>query len=409
MMARLDWSRWLLVLVAAFAAGLQVRRGLGPLGITGLFSVADLLLPAVLAALVVREGLPSWRLRSLPHWMMALTAVLALALAWGRLQMGEWFAWAVINKAAGWIVVLAYLAAGGLIAADPTRRAVFLRWAILAGAGVSALSLVVFVGRGVLPGPLAYILIDSAQRLNGLVANPNAFGLLSATLLLLHLAGWRDGGLGLDRLRMAVAVVLLIAVALSGSRSVWLGIIIGMGVLAMAGHLPLRPLVLAGGIGAAGVAVVIGAILVRDPDTLLYVLDSPAMRLQDIGTSQRFAALGQAFAMWWDNPLLGGGLGRFYHDRIAEGVDNPQTIHNTALWLMAETGLLGFAAVAGFSVAVSRRLWRDRRDWLAAAGLAVVGLFAAASLTTEILFQRPLWLALGIALAAVHHRRTENA
>lgn len=66
---------------------------------------------------------------------------------------------------------------------------------------------------------------------------------------------------------------------------------------------------------------------------------------------------------------------------------------------MLETGLVGTVCVAGFLLMTLRYLYLGREDPFLIGMVAVSAAFIAMSVTGEFLYQRHLWLLLGMALA----------
>ena len=157
--AALVWGGWLVVagLVLSFMSGTTHSY----------YSIA--LAPAI-GALTGIGAVGLWRIR---HTRLA-RAVLAVALV----ITGAW-AWVLLGRAPGWfpwlrvVIVLAALAAAGLIVIGPVLRAVTGR--ARAGLGLAAGSLALVA---VLGGPLAYSLATAAGRYGG--SSPSAGPALTA-------------------------------------------------------------------------------------------------------------------------------------------------------------------------------------------------------------------------------------
>jgi O-antigen ligase len=118
-----------------------------------------------------------------------------------------------------------------------------------------------------------------------------------------------------------------------------------------------------------------------------------------------------ALAMWWAHPFFGAGLGVHMHGQQLG--DKPEIyilqIHNTALWLLAETGLVGFCAMAGIFVVLFHKVWSiahsssgklDKEAWFQSAVLLILVGWAVMSLFHELMYQRLVWLLAGMALTA---------
>ena len=100
-----------------------------------------------------------------------------------------------------------------------------------------------------------------------------------------------------------------------------------------------------------------------------------------------------ALSLFKKAPVLGHGLGYFL-------ATTGSTLHNSLLWLLIETGLLGAIAFTGFLLAALYVLYLGRDDSFLLGMFAVSIAFMVISITGEFLYQRHLWLLLGMALAA---------
>ena len=126
-------------------------------------------------------------------------------------------------------------------------------------------------------------------------------------------------------------------------------------------------------------------------------------------TNIRLVQFSEGLKWWTGRPIAGIGLGRF----LAESrrwFGQPYQIHNTYIWLLVETGLIGalwfcvFILMVGDDCLAAARS-RRRRPW--AIGLAAA--FASAlgfMIGNEGLYQRHLWLV--VAAAGVLAARTSN-
>jgi hypothetical protein len=85
-------------------------------------------------------------------------------------------------------------------------------------------------------------------------------------------------------------------------------------------------------------------------------------------------------------------------DQIAT-TGEPLVIHSTPVWLLAETGLIGFAV---FGIAALRLFFdsiRHRGERTALLLMLVLGAIGTMSMAHEMLYQRAFWLLLGAILA----------
>ncbi|HZS13042.1 MAG TPA: O-antigen ligase family protein [Candidatus Dormibacteraeota bacterium] len=223
-------------------------------------------------------------------------------------------------------------------------------------------------------------------RAYGLTDHPNILGgLLAAGLLLLI-------GLGSRRRAARVPLLATVAVGLAAllvtfSRGAWLGMLVGLGVLAAMllatrDRARLRQLAIVCAAGA-----VVAAPFVVPYRTALAARTNPAASATETRSIDERAALALATAqIVTRHPLLGVGAGGLPEAmRLADPgfryTDQPSSI--VLLDAVAETGIAGGAAYAVLLVAPWVALLRHRRRWTAElaatsaalAALTVVGLF----------------------------------
>lgn len=396
------------------------------------FALSDPVLLIVLIVLCIdwiTSGfkLPETRLRFWWVWLIGLSAWMAVSLVVGRLNTGEWIRWAYLNKGAGWFVLVGYFLAG-LWLAQRGRHLAVPALATFIGVGwvISAISFAGFVVFVLFPE------LTSAQRFirpQGLAANPNAFAISIAAIIAVQLPLMKARSIYRPWLfRIGLALMMLV-LAYAGSRSAWLGMVAGLLVLLAFRQIPLRGVLiaalLAGVVNLLAVDLLvwskkeIAAIanargvetqdatatkrpraVVRDP---YYYLGRKDV-LSDIGLNHRLVIAKRSIEDWRDRPVVGVGLGGFLWSH--RGPDDPLRgiqIHATSLWLLVETGIVGLALFAAFFFAVMRALLWRHGQWEKdpvligiAAALIVVG---AASIGTEILYQRYLWFLAGLGLA----------
>jgi len=127
----------------------------------------------------------------------------------------------------------------------------------------------------------------------------------------------------------------------------------------------------------------------------------PALNAGVTSDTQHHDTIVDGLRMFAALPLFGGGLGVYVHNQI-EQLGTFSVIHSTPVWLLAETGLIGFLA---FVLPAARTLvieWKRRDSDEPASQLIVASLiaFAITSLTHELLYQRAMWLLLGAGFAA---------
>lgn len=120
------------------------------------------------------------------------------------------------------------------------------------------------------------------------------------------------------------------------------------------------------------------------------------------GTSglEHFETIMDGLKMFLSFPVFGAGLGAFL---AAAETSPPAVIHSTPVWLLAETGIAGFAVFVTTFVCAAVYLFKHRRRLSGFIGLQVLLLLAVFGEVHEILYQRPIWLLLGFALYTRDH------
>ncbi len=439
----------------ALGAGLHLAATVSFAGTNLRVGLTDLLLPVILLLIAVdrlyaRQPWPSPRLAHGWWWLAALSGWMVVALITGRFYAGSWQVWGVANKGAGWFVLLAYFLAGFWLSGHGmAARLSFLRAFFVMGWLASAFSFGLFL--------LAFyrIPVDLAanyDRATGFLANPNAFGIAIAAQLALQIPLMRQRLVFPTWLHAAGMAFCVLALFYSGSRSAWLGFAVALLALLIIRQVPWRGILLTlslavginaisidlprvmphalaliptaetagvsvgagvgAGVGGASGAVVAAAVAVTAKETTnakrqklkpyRYVARSKMMA--DPASQHRVVSTRLAIEYWRDQPFRGIGLGSFLWRRgQTDDATSGTGIHATSLWLMTETGLVGLVLFSAFFLAALKALiWRNGRfevDPLPIGIAAVLVTLAAASVGTEILYQRYLWVLGGIGLA----------
>lgn len=237
---------------------------------------------------------------------------------------------------------------------------------------------------------LMTLLSDGVDRLAGMLVDANAYGgLLAVAFAIVLLADDDEQPLFSRGVRIACLLSLAVGLLLTSSRSTW----IGVGCLSLiAGLRSPRLLLVIAAMTIVGLAMVATTIGNDQFDQFVDV----SSRQNTI--DERVEINHNAWQMFLAYPIFGGGIGRFYehYDII---------VHNSAMWFLAEFGILGFCIFLGF---MSWFLWKGFVGYrlaepaqkpiiagLVAAHLAMLGL----ALGIEATYQRYWWFALGLLAA----------
>ena len=285
--------------------------------------------------------LMSVRLGHLPRWRVAyvnLAAAAATLVLGGSLLIGAdrfgWTTWAVTNRFLGWFVLLAYGATGALIVRAGQKEG--FRTILLTFAGATAavagieVSLVMLTGLGF----QAPVVLGNAQ---GFSLNHNFFAFQLLMAMSAAIAAVRGASL-----RIVVLALVLAGFWFAGSRSGWIAALFVLSTSLYLGVLNVRELLTATtcAAGAALIAVILPD-LVQAPINLV-----PAFLPSEASTQERLISILGGLKLFLEYPAFGAGLGAFRNQMIFVSSSQPLLIHSTALWLLAELGMIGLLAFA---------------------------------------------------------------
>ena len=343
----------------------------------------------------VKKGWPQWRIPHFELYAGLATLLMIVAFLHGFERFG-WTNWAFTNRLLGWFVLLGYGTTGALIVKRDFGQGLnlLLKAFAVTAASVAALETALLA--------LYALGFESVKPLIempfvGFSVNKNAyaFQMLLAVCVILA-ARWKSP--------VVLLALVLVGLWFSGSRA---GIIALPIVLAAAAYmrcLSARSTFLAFGL-AGWILLTVAAV----PPLVSYFggahdfsFQVTTLAVESPGSDQqRWQSLVDGWAMFLHHPVFGAGLGAYMDQQMRAGM--PLVIHSTPLWLLAETGVVGFAIMAA---PVVRIFWHEARAPRSAdhAGLVlvlIVTVFGVFANVHEILYQRAFWLLLGAALAYV--------
>lgn len=370
---------------------------------------SDLLLPVLCITYFLewlRLGRPTliWRLSHLHGWLFMLTAWLLASLMVGYVHIGMWDRWALVNKVAGWFILLTYFLVGGWMGCSKRSVEVlmFVRAYLVTGWGVCAYCIVLYT--------LNWhdLVQGDYERIQGFAGNPNAFSCIVAVMLALQLPYMASGKLFSPWVHRVGFAVATLALFFSGSRSAFVGLACAVPVLLATRQISLRETFYGLGVGGAIISVLlylplaaqsISSRAVNVPSKAFYVLRGE--QLNDGGVLTRLQINQNAIRLWRQSPMIGIGLGSFYWEERRIG--HVHVIHTTLLWLLTETGVIGVTLFVAFFLVCAGAIikpWRlGTHDPFQVGILAVMLVVAGASVGTEMMYQRHVWFLLGCALA----------
>lgn len=410
-------NRFLLGLGLIIPVALQIQYDFfsSPTYIGLRLNLADLMVPVAglgiaLSLLLKKSAWPAisqdW------PWLAALTGIMTFALFTGYWRNGDWNQWGLMNKYAGWWLLMALLLWGAWLRTNTTAEYLtsLLKITAWSGALIMICGILVLLLRDHATLPAEGIF---SYPLAGLMANRNSYALWLCCLSVL-IGVFQRYNQPLLPHGMAVSFWLLLPLAhiLIGSRAGWI-------VQALI-FLPLMPYVGRRAWGPALVGIGLVFLLaaanfvtvsrewqfylfenlsrVVQDDTLSYEKtgSQPYEQLSDV---YRMKAAHDALALWKTAPIAGAGLGSFLIYQKELYGELKDVIDNSPLWLLTETGLLGLLVFSGFYTVCLYWLWRSSHP-LSKSMIGILLAFGIFALFHEIIYTRFIWFFLGLSLAS---------
>lgn len=415
-------SQLLLLIGLAITIHLSIILPIGTAGIR--LSASDLIIPIV-AILLVSTAIwnKSFCLPIRPiirplSVLLIFSLWLFLSIINGYYYTGEMISWALVNKGIGLLVLLAYMVCAYWLwfHTDGSDHILFVKAFLITAWLIAALQIIYMIC--LISG---FFAATKLWRLTGFSDNSNAYGIMLATVLAVHLAFipklWPKNNL-LNYAGMAITLTVLY---FTGSKSAMLGLFVCILVYLFLRRMQITVLL------KSGLVSLLLILFITHYPTLLseYMTQSSTERRQQIeqsaamlsqfgkdrsdidnaAVSERIRTGKKALQMWMQRPFIGIGIGSFYYSELSGDVDNPIILHNTGLWLLVETGIIGIIIFLLLLYSVLSRVVHCLNDdidgSIALAFLGVIAVAIGSSVGTEILYQRQFWLFLGCALAVI--------
>jgi O-antigen ligase len=300
----------------------QINRGLN-------FAPADiiLLLILVLAADQLRYRKAVWT-----GWHFGIALVFCLGGFVTAFRFGGIDQYELLNKGAGLMLpFLSYFAiTSGVFDWDDLRR--ILKVFTLGVVFENTLAVGAFL--------LAYFFGTSSRftsygglRLSGLLLDANAYGgLLVAALVIIEGSSWGRAPLLRGVVLWFSRITLAVGILFTFSRSAWIALACALLLLCVIRTGVAIRIVVTGLLGVPFLFLLMGR-------RFLPIFEEMASRPKQV--QGRFDLIRSALQAFATHPLIGGGLGSF---RQGEG----EIAHNSAMWFLADFGLIGLAVLLGF-------------------------------------------------------------
>ena len=353
-----------------------------------------------------------WRIE---HFNIGIICFLVMvAYGWLRGQFGYGGNhWADFNRGLGALVLMCYLFCGAMLPALLSSR--FIESAVRIIPITSSIFLILYiVFGGSLESETLELLAWHPHHFNGLIGNRNALAFVLVVMICVALGFGSGRQNGWDHICLGLLLFLTVA---TSSRTGVICAVVAIGFGVMLGRRTLKEIAWALAIFVIANSLVYGIEFVVQNDWIRQ--SSVFVGDQLIGSplhasTDRWQSYILGLAMWRDQPFIGAGLGAFI-ETYSDFKPRPLTIHNTALWILAEMGIVGFILFLSLPLIILRHVFRHRRFTLGAADFSLLAVLITAALfsqTHEILYQRILWFVLGMLAAnklslsgAPRHRR----
>ena len=298
--------------------------------------------------------------------------------------------WGIFNRGIGVLVVLSYLFCGAFLASSLSKSTV-----IRVAKTIIISCLAAFILQKIFIPVLSFedmrMLNWSPVHFKGMLGNRNALSVLVLLPMAVHIAyagkaskigNWLPIGIALflllqsgSRTGLICCACVLIAALIFKSIS-WQNLL--KAILATIGFTALLQLLFfIGSSGQINQTMIVGDQIHQN--TLINHQD----RIQNYLSG---------FSMWMDYFIFGAGIGAFIEREVTT------TIHNSTLWIAAETGVIGLLLFAILPFSITRHIWKAQRP-LNPQILSIlfctiiIILFSQAH---EILYQRVIWLLIGM-------------
>jgi O-antigen ligase len=337
-------------------------------------------------ALILAPGQLKYRKAAWSLWHIGILATFATGSLVAALRFGVLDRYELLNKDAGLLLpFLSYLAiTSSIVDWHDLRRVlrVFTLSVVLQNTfSVGGFLLAYFFG---VENPFARY---GGLRLSGMLLDPNAYGgLLVAAFAICE-------GVSLGRAPLFKGPVLWFSrltlgmgILFTFSRSAWIGLGLSLLLLCAVETKAAARLVLGGLAGAAGLFLLMG-------NRFVPIFEEMASRPKQV--QGRFDLIHAAIQAFVRHPMLGGGIGSF---RRGEG----EIAHNTAMWFLADFGIVGLAVLLGFVGWFFAKGWSAYRlapprekPLVLALLLAHTSMFGLA-MGIEAFYQRHWWLVMGM-------------
>jgi len=430
-------------LIIALAVSSHILITISLLGNPLRVCASDLLLPLLLGSMFVlsMRGEKFITHESKNTWIIILliTIWITYSLLNGYYNTGNLEKWSLFNKYAGWFVLITYFIVGIWIGKhDDKKQELFISTFMMVAWMVACYGLLGLYAEqyGI---SFEYIFLPKGNRIEGFFANANAFGIACAAIIILQLSCAVNHKYFNKAVHVFTLSLLILALIFSFSRSAWLGFILGLIFMIIMQKGVLKYFIL-----ASLVAFLVHISIIKTSSIIVSISNnvysenhadqqikgqqlhkrelkrklkkklsiskrlslSRPVGVQGVGMMSRMDFIKYGFKYWKESPMTGIGIGSYKVFSMRDDVNKyGYQIHASILWVIIEMGLIGLCLFAVLFVNLFRHLLvntNNRYITIGIAGILIVML--GSSIGTEVLYQRYLWILLGIGLSITTNR-----
>jgi hypothetical protein len=387
-------------------------------------NLADFFLPFGLVLMLVttyksQAFWPKSDYKPVYFFLLLLTALMSFSLIKGYLATDSFSRWAFINKYIGWYVLLSYFALGSWFSFN--NKPVWTKYLFNVFVISFCLNLTYHTGLNLLLPIIDHQGSSFIINMEGFSANRNAYAFLILTFLSLCYAFTLQ-----SRSKALISYIYLygiyltpIALFYNGSRTaLFTALIITLAAMCFSFKRSIKVIF---PVLAVSLFTVFIIYQVLSPQLFQRTFDTSA-RAMEMAQSldkkfwldeslpitseiERLRVLQNSIALWKSSPITGIGLGTYINYSYEKyGAERFNIIDSSPLWLLTEMGLVGFIAFSSvflfcFIHFIKSYFIHKNSDPVIIAAILIMISFGLMSILHELIYQRSLWLFIGIALA----------
>jgi len=393
------------ILLPLFVTALQIQWPILFQGSKVLLNLSDIFLPFILSyflILALRTNFLSYlKALYLPFWFVVFTLWFGSSILFKYYHANIFLTKVFFDNFLGWLVLIPYFFLGNFIArtdevlqrqhldkGHAQSQIIILKTLFISTVLVSFIHLIaIFLNETHGPKPTGFF-IDS-----------NAFGLFLSFVILLQIPCLLSKAIFPTWIQWAMLLCNSMVLLLTDSRAALIALFTGLinFVVYNALRRKWRYVLL------LGVLIPLGILDYRH-HSYFYTKILEISHLE-YTEEQRMNTTIAALKWWQERKVTGIGLGGFLSKQEEQHITPTMIIHNTPLWFLTETGLIGVFLYGGFlmisrnRVALLTKSNPKNEKFFTEGMLMIFPAFMVASVVTEIFYQRYLWFFLGLVLA----------